>query len=136
MEMNVFAIIIAAIVAMAVGGFWYSPAGFGKPWMKLVGMKMSDMKDMQKKDMGLMYFKGFLVQVVVATVLAWFIAKTGRPTIGAGLHIAFMAWLGFVATNSFGGVLWEKRPIALWLLNNAYNLVIFLVMGLILAWWM
>lgn len=133
MEMNIFAVLVASIVAMAIGGFWYSPAGFGKLWMKLSGIKMGKPKP---GEIAQMYAKGFVTQVITATVLSWFIMKAGKGTVGSGMLIGLMAWLGFVAAKSFGMVLWEKKPIALWILHNVYDLIVLVIMGLILGWWM
>jgi len=47
-ELNYLAIIAAAIASMLIGWLWYGPL-FGKQWMKLAGLKKSDMKKMKKK---------------------------------------------------------------------------------------
>lgn len=49
--------------------------------------------------------------------------------------VGFWNWLGFVAPVTLGGVLWEGKPWKLWGLNNGYQLLSLLVMGVILALW-
>ena len=39
-DINIWAVIVAAIVNMVVGSFWYSKSLFGKEWAKLVGRKL------------------------------------------------------------------------------------------------
>ena len=44
-------------------------------------------------------------------------------------------WLGFIATVTFGNVLWYGKPKGLWVLENAYYLVNLLIMTAILYSW-
>jgi len=131
---NYLAVIVAGLVAMALGAVWYSPALFGKAWMKLNGMKMPGKKP-DKKMMTRSYVLGLLSQLVKAYVLVYLMDMLGLVSITGGLMTAFWAWLGFIATISIGSVLWEGKSWGLWLLNNAYNLVALLLMGLILGAW-
>lgn len=41
----------------------------------------------------------------------------------------------FIAPVTLGVVLWEGKPWKLWVLNNGYQLLSLLVMGVILAIW-
>ena len=128
---NYVAIIVAAIANMVVGYIWYSPMVFGKTWMKMMGKK-----DMEKKDsMPLMMGAGYVSSVVMAYVLAIFIHLNGATTTLTGAMTAFWAWLGFIATVTLGGVLWEGKSVQLYILNAAHHLVGMLAMGAILAAW-
>ena len=55
--------------------------------------------------------------------------------VGAGLMVGFFNWIGFIAPVTIGVVTYEKKPFALWVLNNAYWLISLLVMGIILSLW-
>ena len=33
-DINWWAVLAAAVINMVIGAIWYSPSGFGKPWMK------------------------------------------------------------------------------------------------------
>jgi len=131
---NYLAVLVAGLAAMILGAFWYSPVIFGKAWMKLSGMKMPSKKP-DKKMMTKSYILGLLSQLVKAYVLAYMMELLGLVTINGGLMTAFLAWLGFIATISLGSVLWEGKSWGLWFLNNTYNLVALLLMGLILGAW-
>lgn len=37
-SINYLAVVVAAVVSMGLGAFWYSPLGFGKMWMNLSGI--------------------------------------------------------------------------------------------------
>jgi hypothetical protein len=81
------------------------------------------------------YAWSFVGSLVTAFVLDQFVRWTGATTAAAGATIGFWAWLGFVATVTAASVLYERRPTALYLLNNGYQLASLLVMGAILGAW-
>jgi hypothetical protein len=128
---NYLAVLVAAIVSFVVGFLWYSPALFGKVWMKLMGIK----KEPSKEGMGKSMAIGFVGTLVTAYVLAYLSGMLGYVTAGSGAMLGFLAWLGFVGTTTLGGVLWENKPWGLWLLNNGHSLVGLLIMGGILGAW-
>ncbi|MBR9699314.1 DUF1761 domain-containing protein [Candidatus Woesearchaeota archaeon] len=131
---NWIAIVVVAIVAMLIGMWWYSLKGFGKQWIKLMGISQRKMKEMSK-NAGSSYLLNIIATLVMAYVLALFIAYTSAITFVQGMQTGFWLWLGFIVTVQFGQVLWEKKKFQLFLLNTAYNLVGMLVMGGILAIW-
>jgi hypothetical protein len=59
----------------------------------------------------------------------------GATSVGAGISLGAMVWLGFIATVTLASVLYEKRSVNLYILNNAYQLVSLVVMGAIVAAW-
>lgn len=134
--MNFLAIIVAAIVNVIIGSLWYSPLLFAKPWAKASGMKKEDMGKNRKMGAG-MYIPPLIAAFVTSFVLAWFLNALQITTVGGGIQIGFLAWLGFTTTaqvlNSW--VFSNGRPKELYLINTGYHLVIFCVMGAILAVW-
>jgi hypothetical protein len=56
-------------------------------------------------------------------------------SLGAGIALGAMVWLGFIATVTLASVLYEKRSVNLYILNNGYQLVSLVVMGAIVAAW-
>ena len=70
---------VAAIAAFLVGGLWYSPMLFARPWMKAMGYDPDDKKKVEEmqKGKGLMLAAAFVCSVLSATVLAKVIAVMG-----------------------------------------------------------
>jgi len=130
-NINLVAVLVAAIASMVIGMLWYGPI-FGKHWTAFMGIKKQDMAKM-KKGAGKKVSLGFISTLVMSYVLAHFIAFTQAATITEGAVIGFWLWLGFVATVTAGSVIWERRSKDLYFLNNAYQLVSLAVMGAILA---
>lgn len=133
-ELNYVAIIVAALANMAIGWLWYSPLLFGKAWIKMVGFSKKDVRKMKKRA-GPAMVGGLITSFIVAYILAHFIAVMGASTMELAAQLAFWLWVGFIATVQFGMVLWENKPLKLWLLNASYWLVSMLVMAVILAKW-
>ena len=76
------------------------------------------------------YIIGFMKEIVTAYVLAIMIFS-----VGLGMITGFLVWIGFIATSSLSIVLWEKKPIKLYILNNIYSLISLLVMSWMISAW-
>ena len=124
------AIFVAAIASMVIGYAWYGPL-FGKMWMELSGFKKEDAGKM-KTSAQTGYIVQYVASLVTAGVIGMLITATGATTLIAALMVGFWGWLGFIATTMLGSVLWEGKPVKLYLLNNGYHLLTAFVMAAIL----
>ena len=126
---------VAAIAAFMVGGLWYSPLLFARPWMKAMGYDPDDKQKCEemKKGAGPLYAMAFLSSLVTAAVLAKFLSVLGASEPLYGMKIAFAAWLGFVATTQLTGTLFGKKPIVLFFIDSGHQLVGFMVIALVLT---
>lgn len=131
MSVNFLAILLCGVASMVIGYFWYSKMLFAEQWMKLSGLKMSDMK-------GDGVWKNYLVTFGCALLMAYVLALTLKftGTIGAAesLKMAFWLWLGFVAATSLTNDLFNQVPFKLFLIKSGHHLANMLVASLILAW--
>ena len=132
---NYLAILVSSVVSMMLGALWYSPLLFGKEWMKLMGIDEKKMKGMKKKGVAKSYILGFIGNLITTFVLAHFVRYTGAESFIDGMQTALLIWIGFVATVMLGTILWEGKPVRLYLINSAYYLVMLLIAGGILAVW-
>ncbi len=128
---NFLAVIVAALVNYAIGAIWYG-ALFRNAWQKLSGtgeMKVSALSII----LGLIgaFLTAFVLHHAIFFASEFF--KTGG--VGGGLMVGFFNWLGFIAPVTIGVVTYQKKPFALWILDNAYWLISLLVMGVILSVW-
>lgn len=131
-QVNFPAVLVAALAAMVIGAFWYSPLLFAKQWMKLMDMSAKDIQAAQRSA-GLSYLLGFITLFITAWVLAFFLLTI--PSVGTAIFVSLLAWLGFVAMQGVGGVLWENKKWGFFFLNSAYQIVYFVVMAIILYYW-
>ena len=128
-DVNLVAVLVASIVGMIVGFVWYGPL-FGKTWAKLMKIDMSKGK---KKGMAKNMVAMFIAVIVTNYVLAHILAFTGASTVSDALMVGFWTWLGFYATTLLGTVLWEGKPVKLYLINVIHYLVILLISSAIIV---
>ena len=136
-NLNLLAVLVAAISTMVVGFLWYSPILFAKPWMREMGYDPDDKaktKEMQKSA-GPAYLGSFIASLVSAFILALFFHWLHVQSLNLGLLVAFHVWLGFVATVQLSGVLFMKQSMKLFAMNTGYQLACYLSMGAILTVW-
>ena len=136
-NLNLLAVLVAAISTMVVGFVWYSPVLFAKPWMREMGYDPNDKSRVQEmqKSAGPAYLGSFVASLVSAFVLALFLHQMRVQSLELGLLVGAHVWLGFVATVQLTGVLFMKQSMKLFAINTGYQLVCYLVMGTILGVW-
>lgn len=133
---NPVAVLAGALSSMIVGSLWYSPMFFGKQWLSLMGFSKKDMSAMKQKSMGATYLMAFIGSVVMSLVLWQFMNVVGVVTVREAIATAFWIWVGFIAPLLLGSVLWENKPVGLFMLNGTHWLVTLVVMSLVLLWWL
>jgi hypothetical protein len=131
---NYLAVVVAALAAFFIGALWYSPLLFAKQWMKAHGYSEEQIKEMQKSAMPA-YLVSLVCYVVMAYVLAVFIAMMNVASATGGMWAGFLAWLGFAATLGLTANMFSERKIATFFIDAGYQLVHLLVMGAILGAW-
>ncbi|MFZ6001689.1 MAG: DUF1761 domain-containing protein [Bacteroidota bacterium] len=129
-QLNYLAILVSALSTFVIGGVWYSPAVFGKAWMRENGFKEEDMK---RGNMALIFGGAFVLGLISAINLAMFMGPENDPTMGA--LWGFLAGAGWVATFVGTHYLFERRSMKLFLINAGYSIVALTIMGVILAAW-
>lgn len=128
---NWWAVIVAAIIRMAVGTVWYSPALFVKPWQALTGVTPESMKAGLGKAIGI----DVVLSLIMAFALANIVVASGITDWLNGAIAGFWVWLGFIATSFVGLWAYENRPLKLIAINAGSALVALILMGALLAVW-
>lgn len=137
MEVNLWAVLAAAIACMVIGFLWYSPLLFAKPWMIAMGFNPEDkakIAEMQK-GAGPMYGIAMLASLLSAFLLGKIIYHLAIATALYGMKVGFAVWIAFVMTVQLTDKMFSHRPIKLFLINTGYQLVCYLAMGAILGRW-
>lgn len=133
---NFWAILVAAVAAFAIGSIWYSPILFGKEWMTLLGMTDTDVAAARAKGgMWKLYLAQLVGTLVSFAVLGFIVAAASGVTATDGAFMGFLVWLGFGATFALGGLLWEKKPLKLIVIQSAYSLLTLVIGGAIIGVW-
>lgn len=134
-DINFWAVLVCAIVSMVVGSIWYGPL-FGKLFMREMGMDKwtPEKQAAMKKSMGMSYALQFVASLITFYVLAWFIGGVDRMTVGGGIGVALLVWVGFIVPQKFGESIWGGKRTLFWL--GIGNMLITLVAtGAIIGAW-
>ena len=128
-EVNWIAVVLCGVSSLVLGGVWYSPMLFAKPWQRAAGLSDEAAKS---GNMGQIFGLTFLLSLIAAFVFAMFLGRNFGlgPAIGAGAS----AGLCWVAASLGISYLFERRPLALWLINGGYHTLQFTLFGVILGW--
>jgi hypothetical protein len=130
-ELNVLAIIVATALNIAIGFLWYSDKlPTGEYWLKEMGYNTEELQ------MNAMLFAlNTLGTLFINWGIAMVIAYSAADGFIDGLQIGALVWLAFVATTQFTGVVFEDRKPSVYGVFIGYQLVAFLVSGVLLALW-
>lgn len=128
---NWLAVLVATIAKFVLGAIWYSPIAFAPRWQALTGCDPTAAKTGFVKTMAI----DFVASFVMAFVLVHAVHYAGAASLGTGAAVGFFNWLGFIGATTLAAGLYEKRPLALWAINNGYLLLALVIMGVILAVW-
>ena len=135
MKINYPAVVASAAAYWVLGALWYSPLLFARPFIALKGWTPEQLASAQSQGAGAQIVVALLTSLVLAYVLAHFVKFTGAETAASGALTGFWLWLGFVVTTNLETVIFEGRPVGLYLINNGYHLAGLLGMGALLAVW-
>lgn len=129
-SINVWAIVVAALSSFLLGGLWYSPILFAKPWMVANGLSEEELK---KTNPAKIFGPSLLLSLVMAANLALFLGP--KATAGFGLAAGAAAGFGWVAASTAITYLFERKPLKLFLINGGYQAITLTMMGGILGAW-
>ena len=124
-----FAVIVAALSNILIGGLWYSPILFGKVWMKENNFSDDDLK---KGNMPKIFGLTFLFSIVMAFNLAMYL-NDASTTASWGAIAGFLAGFGWVAMSIFTIGQFERKSAKYMLIHGGYVTISFIVMGLIIG---
>lgn len=128
---NWLAVIVAAILPFLLGGLWYSPALFGKAWMR--ENQFTDEAQLGGNQ-GKIFGLSFVFFLIMSANLAAFLA-TPETDLMFGLLAGFLAGFGWVALGIAVVALFERRSWMYIFINGGYMIVAFLLMGAVLGAW-
>ena len=134
-SLNFTAALVGAVIAMAIGMYWYSPYGFGKQWIAGLGLSEHQIAEGKKKNMKKVYGMALVNSLVMVAVLNILINELGVYTVGGGIATGLFVAIGFCATSLFSGVLWEGKKLNVFFINAGYYAVLLMILGALFAKW-
>ncbi len=123
------AAVVAAVSSFLIGGLWYSPILFARAWMRETGLTEEQLKG----KMGTVFGGAFVLSLVVAMNLAFFLGKDAGVAWGAGAGA--LAGIGWAAASLATVFLFERRSFTLIVIDGGYLAVSYTVMGAVIGAW-
>ena len=130
-SLNYLAILVATVSTFLLGGFWYSPAAFGRAWMQEMGFTAESLQ--ARGDVGRIMGLSFVLELIMAFNLAAFIGA--KASLAFGLFAGAAAGFGWVALAFGVTYLFERKSRRLFFINAGYHGIAFTLMGGILGAW-
>jgi hypothetical protein len=128
-NINVLAVVIAALSSFVLGGLWYSPALFGATWQKAAG----DPRKMGGGHPAKVFGLSFLFALIAAVVYA--LVVPARANAGTALVQGLAVGAGLVAASFGINYRFANRSTVLWLIDGGYHTLQFGLYGLIIGLW-
>jgi hypothetical protein len=129
-NVNIWAVLVAALSAFLVGGLWYSPLLLGALWKRANRFGTGE----PPAATGRTFAISFLLSLIMALNLAMFL-NDPKTTMAWGATAGFLAGFGWVAMGIGIVSLFERRPLSYVIVNGGYLTVALILMGAILGAW-
>jgi len=127
--LNILAIVIAFIVNVVIGAFWYSPAGFGKKWSKLTGV---DMMKTPKEETNRAIIFVAISSLLQAFILALVLNTLAPATVFEAITSTLIIWFGLTAITTIGNTLYQRQSLKLWWINASFFLVVMVINAIVI----
>jgi hypothetical protein len=118
--------LVAAVSTFILGGIWYSPLLFAKPWQQDAGLSDEQLKTSNK---GKIFTVAFIWSLLAAATFSMFLGPD--PSLNLGLGAGATAGIFWVA-GSFA-ISYQLKPNRLLLINGGYHAMQFTLFGLVFA---
>lgn len=123
-NLNLLAILVAAVSGFMVGGIWYGPL-FGKAWM---GEHGYDEDDLKSGNMTKIYGTTFLLSIISALFLGHMLAHVSQNA-QTVMMISTGIALGFIVPAIGTNYLFSRKSLKLFAIDAGYWIAFYAVMG-------
>lgn len=129
MEINYVAAIVAALSSFLLGGIWYSPMLFLKPWNLAMGRDENSSQGHPARVFGLSFAFALLAALAFAHLLG------PAPDLMIAVQSGLIVGVLFVATCFGINYQFANRSLTALFIDGGYHSLQFVLYGLILGLW-
>src|SRR2546425_1138653 len=108
-NINILAVLVAAVLTFVLGAVWYSPVLFAKQWMAAQGYTPEKLEEMKRRGVTRAYAVSVLCYLVTAYVMALLASYTNSTTLAQGLWLGFLPWRPAAIAQEAGAARGELR---------------------------
>jgi len=131
MIINHWAVLVCAVLNLALGAIWYSPALFYKAWKKENKLQDEDFKGI---NMGKMYTISFVLALIMSYNMAFFLGDEKTDWVW-GTTAGFLTGFGWCAMIFAAIALFELKSWKYIFINSGYIIIYFTLIGFVLGAW-
>ena len=137
-NINYWAVLVAAVAAIAIGSIWFGPRTFFPVWWKAMGRSADEKPG--GENMGIVFggtFLGQFVQAFAVAIIVAMQADRGAGQLGTfdGLLIGLVLGVGIAAAASLSHRLFAGQSFKVWAIEVGSDVVSIAVMAIIIAAW-
>lgn len=129
MDINYLAALVAALSSFLLGGIWYSPMLFLKPWNKAMGRDENSGQGHPARVFGLSFVFALLAALAFAHLLG------PAPDLVIAMQSGLIVGVLFVSTCFGINYQFANRPMSALFIDGGYHTLQFVLYGLILGLW-
>src|SRR5207248_9206719 len=96
-NVNILAVLVAAVLTFVLGAVWYSPVLFAKQWMAAQGYTAEKLEEMKRRGVTRAYAGSVLCYLVAAYVMALLASYTNSTSLAQGFWLALVSRPGLAA---------------------------------------
>lgn len=129
MDLNIWAVFAAAASSFLLGGLWYSPVMFLKPWNRAMQRSDDDQQPHPARVFGLSFLFALLSAFLFAQLLG------PAPDLRYAIHMGLIVGFGFVAACFGINYQFADRPFSALFIDGGYHTAQFVLFGVVLGLW-
>lgn len=130
------AVLLAGAIYWILGALWYSPLLFGDKYVALMQWTPERIEQMQREGgETTALVTAFVSSIIQAYALSYLIGNSKTRGLATGVATGIIVASGIIIASNLETILFEYKPIGLFLISNGYHLTGYIIMGLIIGWW-
>ena len=134
-DLNLLAIAVAGVAKFLIGGLWFSPVLFVKPWLAEMKFTEEQMNAAKAKGPAHTLVPTFFLGLIQVFALAVLLRAVKPECIACAVGTAVMCSVAFSGLSNAINYLFEGRSLRMWLITAGHDAVALAVAGIILGAW-
>jgi hypothetical protein len=131
LDINLWAVLIAAFAKVVIGSFWYSPLILGKSWMQENDLTEEDF--IKGHPIWIMALFSMFFAFVAALAMSFFVSSESGIGFGAGMG-AFIS-IVWISASKANTMIYENYSLKHYLIHAGYDICSYTTMGAVLGAW-
>ena len=134
-DLNFLAILAASVAKFVIGGLWFSPLLFVKPWLAEMKFTEEQMTAAKAKRPAHTLVPTFFLGLVQVFALGVLLRAMKPDCLACAVGTAAMCSVAFSGLSNAINYLFEGRSLRMWLITAGHDAVALAIAGLILGAW-